>query len=113
MTQKDRGEVREMIHDVLSGWEANTVAREEITNMALIRIDKHLEKLNGTVERHENTITANLPHNISHCPQAETIQVLKANMISEKAVKKTIYTSVVILGTLIGIIWGIFEIFIK
>ena len=113
MTQKDRSEVREMIHDILSGWEANTTAREEITNITLLSIDKHLEKINGTVAGHDTIIAANLPHNITHCPQAETIQVLKANMITEKAVKKTIYTSVVILGTLIGIIWGIAEIFFK
>ncbi len=74
---------------------------------------KRLDKLNGSVARHEKVIDENLPHNIAHCPQAQTIETLKNNMVTEKAVKKTIYVAIGILGTLIGIVFALFEIFSK
>jgi len=113
MTQKDRTEVRDMIHDILSGWEAKTESREEIINLNLIDIKDHLKKLNGTVASHTRIIADNLPHTIVHCPQAEIIEKLNNNMVSEKAVKKTVIMGVTIICTLITIIWGIMEIFIK
>ena len=113
MTIEERGEVRDMIHDILSGWEANTVAREEITNISLVKIDKHLEKINNKVAEHEKTINTNLPHNISHCSQTEIIKTLTDNMITSKTVKKTVYIGFGIIATLVTILWGISEIYFK
>ncbi len=113
MTAGERAEVREMIHGVLSGWHAETVAREEITNMALKNIDEHLKALNGKVFEHQKIIYDNLPHSIAHCPQTEKIQSLSDSMISEKTVKKTLYVGFGILGGLIAMLWGIVEIFFK
>ena len=76
-------------------------------------VNKKLDKLNGTVSGHEKIISENLPHDISHCSQAETIKKLEENMVSGKAVKKTIYIGIAILGTLITIMWGINELFFK
>lgn len=76
-------------------------------------VNKKLDKLNGTMDEHTKVISENLPHDISHCVQTETIEKLKENMVSEKAVKKTIYIGIAILGTLITIIWGINELFFK
>jgi len=113
MTQKDRTEIRDMIHDILSGWQAGTISREEVTNVSLKNIDGHLARLNGSVIEHSKLINENLPHSIAHCLQAKDIETLKENMVTEKAVKKTIYIGFGILATLIGIIWGISEIFFK
>jgi len=74
------------------------------------KIEKRLDRLNGSVAKHEKIINENLPHNIGHCPQAETIEDLKKNMVSEKAVKKTLYVGFGIICTLIAAIWGIMEI---
>lgn len=71
-----------------------------------------LDKLNGSVARHEKVINENLPHSVNHCPQVKVIENLKDNMVTEKAVKKTIYIAFGIICALIGALWGIKEIFL-
>ena len=75
-----------------------------------IEIKGRLDKLNGSVARHEKIINENLPHSVNHCPQVGVIEDLKRNMISEKAVKKTIYVGFGIICALIGALWGVMEI---
>jgi len=79
----------------------------------LSEIKDRLRGMNNKIARHEKIINENLPHSIDHCPQVETIETLKENMVTTKSVKKTIYTSIIVLGVIISIIWGISEIFFK
>ena len=79
----------------------------------LTEIKDRLRGMNNKIARHEKIINENLPHSIDHCPQVETIETLKENMVTTKSVKKTIYTSIIVLGVIISIIWGISEIFFK
>lgn len=74
-----------------------------------IEINKRLDRLNGSVARHEKIINENLPHNIAHCPQAGKIEDLEKNMITSTAVKKTLYIGFGIVCALIAAIWGITE----
>lgn len=76
----------------------------------LVEIKGRLDRLNGSVARHEKIISENLPPSIDHCPQAQVIDDLKRNMISEKAVKKTIYVGFGIVCALITAYWGVMEI---
>jgi hypothetical protein len=76
-------------------------------------IKERLDKLNGSVARHEKTINENLPHNISHCPQTADIKDLKENMITSKVIKKTLYIGFGIICTLIAAIIGIIELISK
>ncbi len=69
-----------------------------------------LDKLNGSVARHEKVINENLPHSINHCPQVKAIEELQDNMITSKAVKKTLYIGFGIICTLIAALWGVIEI---
>ena len=117
MTDKERTEVREMIHGVLSGWQAGTIAREEVTNIHLKNINDHLGRINGSIaehkkilSEHEIIIAENLPHKKVNCVQADVIQELHDNMISEKTIKKTIYVAIGIISTIIAIILGINQI---
>ena len=71
-----------------------------------------LDKLNGSVARHEKVINEHLPHSIDHCPQVGAIRDLQENMITTKAVKKTIYVAFGIFCALIGALWGIKELFL-
>lgn len=71
-----------------------------------------LDRLNGSVARHEKVINENLPHNVNHCPQVKAIEALQDNMITSKAVKKTLYIALGVICTLIGALWGIKEIFL-
>ncbi len=68
-----------------------------------------LDKLNGSVARHEKVINENIPHSIDHCPQAGTIKDLQENLITGKAIKKTIYIGFTIICALIGALWGVME----
>lgn len=77
----EASEIRAMIHDVLSGWHAETVAREEITNMSLKNIDEHFARLNGSVARHEKILGEIYPQTPSNCPQNETIDDINKYMI--------------------------------
>ena len=109
MTAQDRTEVRAMLNDVLLPY----LGEDGTIRTSLTRIDKYLEKLNGTVASHEKTINQNIPHTIAHCSQAETIKSLEANMITSAAVKKFFGWSVGIIVSIITILWGINEIFLK
>ena len=104
MTQKDRTEVREMITTTLSGFHSDTVLREITTNKSLDKIEKHLEKLNDKVAKHEETILKNLPHTIAHCNQKKVIQEIRDNMISRKAVIAAILIAIPLAGTIFGVI---------
>jgi hypothetical protein len=113
MTAKDRSEIREMIHGILSGWEAATVAREEVTNVSLKGIEDHLGRINGTVGKHEKTINDNLPHTIANCAQKDTIQEIRDSMISAKAVRNAIVLSITATGTLFSILFILYKLLIE
>lgn len=89
METQERQEVREMIHGVLSGWEAATIAREELLNVNLTGIKEHLVKLNGSVAKHENIINGNLPHTIVNCAQKDIIQEIRDTILKDKDRVKT------------------------
>ena len=75
-------------------------------------VKERLDKLNGSVAKHEKIINEHLPHSIDHCPQVRVIEGLQENMITSKAVKKTIYIGFGIICALIGALWGIKELFL-
>lgn len=102
-----------MLHDILSGYQARNESAFDTFNLGLQKIDRHLEKLNGSVATHERIINQNLPHNIAHCSQAENIERLKENMITGKAIRNYIYGAIGIMGTLTGILYVVFEILIR
>ena len=113
MTHRDRQETQAMLHDILSGWRAGYESHIEVTNLALQKIEKHLEKLNGTVASQQKIIDQNLPHNIAHCSQVKNIEELKENMITGKAIRNYIYGAIGIMGALTGILYVIFEILVR
>ena len=104
MTQQDRTEVREMIETTLGGWHSETVIREVTTNKALDKIEKHLGGINSKVQKHQTVLDQNLPHTVANCVQADTIQEIRDNMISRKAI-----ITAVIIG--IPLAAGIVELF--
>ena len=76
----------------------------------LTEFNEHFKRLNGTVAKHEKIINEHLPHNVAHCTQAENIKQLRDNMVTEKAVKKTLYIGFGIICTLIATIYGVMAI---
>lgn len=98
-----------MLEDILSGWKKGYEGLAISTNTSLISIEKHLEKLNGKVAEHERIINQNLPHNVSHCSQVETIRELQDNMITIKALKTYLAGTIAIISGVISAIYIIFD----
>jgi len=126
MNKQARDEVREMLHDILSGYQALNISNADVINNSLVKIENHLSKINGTVAEHTRIIISNLPHTIAHCPQVEDIEELKKNMVSSKdfnelrdnmtttkAIKRFIYTSIAATGTFFSILFILYKIFIE
>ena len=105
MTQQDRGEVREMIHGILSGWEAATIAREDLIGSSLKNIETHLAKINGKVAEHEKILNINIPHTIDKCPQKGTIQEIRDNMITNKGITKAVVIAITASSALVTVIF--------
>ena len=120
MTKTDRAEVREMLHDILSGHQAktdiivtNATSAIIVTNATLKAIDEHIKEINGRVGAHDVIIARNLPHSLANCIQSETIREIRENMISAVAVRKAIYKGIALAGTIIGGLFAAYEILTK
>jgi hypothetical protein len=110
MDAQERTEVRNMIHDILAGWHAETVAREELINLSLVNIKDHLGRINGSVAKHEKMINENLPHTTANCAQKATIQEIRDNMISTTAVKKMLFITVGATASIASIAFILYQI---
>lgn len=120
MDAQERTEVRDMIHDILSGWNARTESYMYTTNDSLKNIADHLKTLNGTVAKHQTTIDQHLPHSEVHCVQKgkidtmeKTLVRLDEKVVTRKALNTTIWK---LFGGLIaagGLIFAIWEFIIK
>lgn len=101
-------QVRNMIHDTLRGWHAETVAREDVTNAYLKNINEHLSRLNGSVAKHEKDLYSP-DHVLAQCSQAETIKELRDNMITANAIKKYIRSNMIAVIAAGGGLYGAFR----
>ena len=70
-------------------------------------IKTHLKTLNGKVAEHDRAINVNLPHSIKDCAQSDTIQEIRDNMVSSKAIKRAIVLTISLTGGVLGAIWVI------
>jgi hypothetical protein len=120
MDAQERAEVREIIHGILSGWNARTESYMITTNNSLNNIDTHLKTLNGTVAKHQTTLDQNLPHSEVHCVQkdkieemGETLVRLDEKVVTRKSLNATIWK---LFGGIIatgGLVFTIWEFFLK
>lgn len=120
MDAQERTEVRDMIHGILSGWNARTESYMYTTNDSLKNIADHLKTLNGTVAKHQTTIDQNLPHTIAHCTQKETIESiekalvkLNADVVTRKALNGLFWKLFGAIGGSVGILIAVWEFFLK
>lgn len=104
MTQKDRTEVREIIHGIVGGYHTKVDAQNFITNSVLGEIKDHLGKINGRVEKHQTIIDKNLPHTVANCSQVKTIMEIRDNMISRKAIITAIIVAIPLAAGVFGLI---------
>lgn len=67
-----------------------------------LEINNRLDKLNGNVAKHEKLINENLPHNIAHCSQAESIDAIQKDLEDYHFVKK--YPKLILMAVAILVI---------
>jgi hypothetical protein len=102
MDARDYELIKEIIHDSLVGWQAQTIAREDVTNIHLKDISDHFARLNGSVARHEQQINENLPHSIAKCAQTETIKEIRDTVVVAKKVVQIAGAVLMFLATIFG-----------
>lgn len=84
MDAQERGEVREMIHGVLEGWQQATIERENLIHASLNSIDKRLDKINGTVAKNVMDIEELRIKGFRHvidCPAMPKIEKIEQEII--------------------------------
>jgi hypothetical protein len=120
MDVQERAEVRDMIHGILSGWNARAESYMSTTNNSLNNIDTHLKTLNHTVAKHQTVIDKNLPHTIAHCTQKDTIESiektlvkLNADVVTRKALNGLFWKLFGAIGGSVGILIAVWEFFLK
>jgi hypothetical protein len=113
MDPNERAEIREMISDLIAPLQTELIAQGKLTNLSLNSIDHRLDKINGSVSRHERIISENLPHTTANCAQKTTIQEIRDNMITGKAIKRTIIASITATASIFSVLFILYQIFIK
>jgi len=112
MTTDERREMREMLHEILSGYQALNESQYTVMDVKLDGINKRLDTLNGktqkTVERVEVLEKAEALHTVT-CPNLTRIRTIEDNQLSVKSVKTWVISSVGIASLVVGIIFVIFK----
>lgn len=113
MNQEDRKEVKEMLHEILSGYQALNESQNYIVVEKLNGINCRLDVLNGktqkTIDRVIDLEKSEVLHPLT-CPNLNRIRTLEDNQLSTKAIKKWIVGSIAITGGIMSILFIIFKI---
>jgi hypothetical protein len=115
MTNDDKKEIKEIIHDVICGYHAKIDAQNTITNSRLKTIDDHLKTLNGKTEKTIIRVTELEKKELVHyneCPIIPKVRIIEDQLLSQTSVKKfmgIMFVSGVSIG---GIIVGVLKLFL-
>ena len=104
MTAADEKKTRQIFSDLIAPHMVQQASDSKQTNISLLKIEKHLESLNGTVARNATMIANNLPHREDLCPKKKVIEDIRDNMVSRKAVVKAIIIGIPLAAAIFGII---------
>lgn len=105
MNEKD---LKEFLEIKLQAHYAKLEANQTIIESKLDGINTHLEKLNSKVATHEKRLNDDVINRIETCPHTTTVKELDKNNVEIKAIKKFLYSALVV----ISIIFGIFAKFL-
>ena len=107
MTTADQKIIKEMTMELIGHFEEVLDLKLQIINHKLDATIIQTTKTNGSVQGHSERIRsleARIPHTIANCPQQNTIQELRDESITKKSMKKMLVTTVLVIGTLVGIV---------
>ena len=102
MTQDQK--TRQLFADLIAPHIVQQSSDIKQTNIALLKIEKHLETINGSVALHTKVIAENLPHREDLCPKKEIIDEIRDNMVSRKAIVTSIIITIPAAAAIISII---------
>ena len=112
-------ELRELIEDAMKIRDERNNGQFNVINTKLDGITQRLDKLNGTVARHEKIINERaivVADYMDHAKEAENVEkrirMLEDQQLSNKTIKKWIVTTVGVTGSLIAIGFTLFQFFI-
>jgi len=107
MNAQDKIEIKEILHDYVSGVMARVDSKFEIIDIKLDNIYDQTKKTNGRV-----TVLEDKENNrMSTCPNVSKIRVLEDNALQTKSVKKWIVGTVSIFGILMSIVFILYKLF--
>lgn len=112
MTKQDKDEIKEIIHDYITGVIALQNAKYDLIDFKLDSIKEQTTKTNGRVTKLEDEISAN-DVNMVDSPVAKRIRALEDNQSNIRALKKWIIGSITVVGILMTIFWAIYDIFFR
>jgi DNA-binding ferritin-like protein len=104
---------KQLIEEMFRGQTKYLHAQFETIHENFDKVNNRLDKLNGKVAEHEKTLNQNIPHTVAHCAQSEVITDLRDNMVTSRGIKKVMIASITGASAVAGIIWVIFQAFIK
>ena len=104
---------KQLIEEMFRGQTRYLNAQFETIQDSFDKVTTRLDKLNGKVAEHEKVINQNIPHTVNHCAQTEVITELRDNMVTSRGIKKVMIASITGASAVAGIIWVIFQAFIK
>ncbi len=112
-------ELRELIEDAMKIRDERNNGQFNVINTKLDGITQRLDKLNGTVAKHEKIINERaivVADYMDHAKEAESIEkrirMLEDQQLSNKTIKKWIVTTVGVTGSLIAIGFTLFQFFV-
>jgi hypothetical protein len=112
-------ELRELIEDAMRVRDERTTGQFNVIDCKLDLIGQRLDKLNGTVAKHEKiineraVIVADYMDHIKESANTEKrIRTLEDQQLSNSSIKKWIVTTVGVTGALIGIVYTLLQFFV-
>ena len=110
---QEYNDLKEFVRDQIAGYQAMNESQMFVTNNHLQRIDNHLCKLNGKVEKHEKLIQEGIVDDMlrkkddenraANCPQLPRIQRLEEDKKIRIGVKQLIVGTLVLVSLMVSI----------
>lgn len=115
MSREDKEEIKEILHDYVTGVIARQDAKFDIIDMKLDLIKEQTTKHNSRMTKVEAKVydleILDKTHE-SRCPNTAKIRVLEDNSLTTKSIKKWITQSIVTTSIIISVVFTILNYFV-
>lgn len=115
MSREDKEEIKEILHDYVTGVIARQDAKFDIINIKLDLIKEQTTKHNSRMVKVEAKVQDLEIHNKtreSRCPNTAKIRVLEDNKLTTESIKKWITQSIVTTSIIISVLFTVLNYFV-